>query len=326
MTKNRRLAIALWSLGWMLISSNGLGAQEPPTLQQLAAAAYKLADLTALRPYVLRAAVTAKPGDKDQERSGQLTIYRDRDRARVELSLGSSRETRIVLGQRQYITLEAALFPATGLANFDSSWLLAPIPGATRIPLAKARVHGGDAWCAEMEKPGYPSRVCFDAYDATRPKLISVQRVPERDEFFTYTLVDQRWFPGQAWISRQDATLVEVRDVQVLPGPLEATLFDVPAGSVEIESCGAPTAKPTYHFDPQFPESESKRKRNGVVELSLVIDKEGRLAAARIVKTTSDAFAHQSLETVQKWKFQAGMCGERPVNQEITVSFGFSLY
>jgi len=82
----------------MLISTNGLSAQEPPTLQQLAAAAYKLADLTALRPYVLRAAVTAKPGDKDQERTGQLTIYRDRDRARVELSLGSSRETRIVVG------------------------------------------------------------------------------------------------------------------------------------------------------------------------------------------------------------------------------------
>ena len=177
-----------------------------------------------------------------------------------------------------------------------------------------------------MEKPGYPSRVCFDGYDATRPKLLSLRSASGWNEFFTYTLVDQRWFPGQAWISRQDATLVELRDVQVLPGPLDATLFDVPAGSVEIESCGAPTAKPTYHFDPEYPESERKRKRNGVVELSLVIDKEGKLAAARIVKATSDAFAHQSLETVQKWKFQAGMCGERPVNQEITVSFSFNLY
>jgi TonB family protein len=311
-------------LAWMLASITTLRAQEAPTLQQLAAAAYKLADISALRPYVLRAAVTAKL-DKDQERTGQLTIYRDRDRARVELSLGSSRETRIIVGQRQYITLEAALFPATGLTNFDSSWLLAPIPGATPIPVAKARVHGGDAWCADMEKPGYPSRVCFDD-DATRPKLVVLRSASGWNEFFTYTLVDQRWFPGGAWISLPDATLVDVRDVQVLPGPLDPTLFDVPAGSMEIESCGAPTAKPTYHFDPEYPESERKRKRNGVVELSLVIDKEGKLAAARIVKAKSDAFGRQSLETVQKWKFQAGMCGDRPVNQELTVSFSFNLY
>jgi TonB family protein len=135
------------------------------------------------------------------------------------------------------------------------------------------------------------------------------------------------WFPGRAVMSHQDSTPVQLHDVQVLPGPLAPTLFDVPAGSIEIETCGnQQSAKVTHHFEPEFPESERKRKRNGTVFLSVVVDKEGKLIAARVIDATSEAFAHQSLEAVQKWKFQPAMCGDRPVNQELTISTTFNMY
>jgi len=303
----------------------GLRAQEPPALQQLADAAHKFSDLAALRPYVLRASVIANPGDKEKERSGQLTIYRDKDRARLELSLGSSRETRVVLGDRQYISLEAALFTATGLTKFDSAWLQwVRVPSGVSPQVAKTKVGSEDAWCSDLEeKPGL-RRLC---YDAAHPTLLSVATTNESNEFFDYTLAGERWFPGRALMSRQDLTPVELNDVQLVPGPLDATLFDVPAGSMEIESCGnLQTAKATRRFEPQFPESERKLKNQGAVNLSIILDKEGRLAAARVLNATNEAFAHQSLEAVQQWKFQPGMCASRPVNEELTVSFTFNLY
>jgi TonB family protein len=309
----------------MLISTSGLRAQEPPALQQLADAAHKFSDLAALRPYVLRASVIAYPGDKEKEQTGQLTIYRDRDRARLELSLGSSRETRVILGDRQYISPEAALFTATGLTKFDSAWLqVVRVPGGASPQVIKTKVISGDAWCSDLDEKSGLRHLC---YDTEHPALLSVATTHETDEFFDYTLAGQRWFPARALMLRQDLTPVELKDVQVVPGPLDATLFDVPAGSMEIESCAnLQWAKATYRFHPEFPESERKLKNQGAVNLSIILDKEGRLAAARVLSATNEAFAHQSLEAIEQWKFQPGICAGRPVNQELTVSFTFNLY
>lgn len=99
------------------------------------------------------------------------------------------------------------------------------------------------------------------------------------------------------------------------------------AGSIQLEICGnQQAAKATYRFEPEFPERERKRKRNGAVFLSVVVDKEGKLIAERVMNATSEAFAHQSLEAVRQYKFQPAMCGDRPVNQELTISIDFRLY
>jgi TonB family protein len=324
MASHQRISVAL--LAWIIAASSGtLHAQEPPTLQQLADSARKLSDLTALRPYVLRASVIANRGDKEKEQTGQLTIYRDRDRARLELSLGASRETRVVLGDRQYISLEAALFTATGLTKFDSAWLQwVRVPTDFSPLVAKTKVGSEDAWCSDLEEKSGSRRLC---YDAERPVLLSVATTHETNEFFDYTLAGERWFPGRAVMSRQDLTPVELTDIQVVPGSLDPTLFDVPAGSMEIETCSnLQPAKPTRRFNPQFPESESKLKNQGAVSLSIILDKEGKLAAARVLNATNEAFAHQSLVTIEQWKFQPGICASHPVNQEMTVSFTFNLY
>lgn len=322
MTRNRRL---LAGLACLLSSTAVLPAQERPTLQQLLDGAHKLSDISSLQPYVLRAGVIANPGDKDKERSGQLTIYRDRDRSRLELSLGKDQETRVVLGDRQYVPLATALFPATGLAMFDHSWL-PPLRASGGVPVQviKTRIRSQDAWLVELPE-GSRSRQLF--FDASRPALLSSQIGIEKDEFFDYAAVGAFWVPGRAVISRENLTPVELHDVQVLPGPLDASLFSVPPDSLEIETCAnEKPAKALYQSEPQFPESERKRKRQGAVSLSVIVDKEGKLAAARVLDATSEAFAHQSLEAIHQWKFQPALCSGRPVNAETTVSFAFRLY
>jgi TonB family protein len=308
----------------ILTSSGTLLAQEPPILQQLLDDTRKLSNLAPLQPYVLRAGVIAYPGVKEKERTGQLTIYRDRNRSRLELSLGNAQEIRVVLGDKQYISPETAFFPATRLATFESTWLPPDRPPAGAPRQLAKRPAGQDAWCVGLQEGSHWRRLCFDS---NQPLLRSVETGVETAAFSNYAAVGPLWFPGRAVILHQDSTPVELHDVQIIPGPLAPALFDVPAGSIEIETCrNLQAAKATYHFEPQYPESESKRKRNGAVFLSVVVDKEGKLIAARVMDATSEAFARQSLQAVHKWKFQPALCGDRPVNQEFAISTTFNTY
>lgn len=322
MTRNRRL---LTFLGCLLSSAAALPAQERPTIQQLLDAAHKLSDISSLRPYVLRAGVIANPGDKDKERTGQLTIYRDRDRSRLELSLGKDKETRVVLGDRQYVPPATAFFPATGLATFDHAWLPPLRASGPPDQVFKTRVGSQGAWCFDVQEGArIPRRLCFDA---TRPTLLISELGIQKTEFFDYAAVGAFWVPGRAVMSIEHLTAVELHDVQVLPGPLDASLFSVPPDSIEIETCAnEQPVKALDQRDPQFPESERKRKRQGAVSLSVIVDKEGKLAAARVLDATSEAFAHESLEAIHQFKFQPALCSGRPVNQETTISFDFRLY
>jgi TonB family protein len=326
MTNNQRLSVT-FLLAWVVVTSSGIvHAQEPSsTLQQLLDAAYKLSDLSSLRPYVLRARVIANPGDKEKERTGNLTLYRDRGRSRLELSLGNTQEIRVVLGDRQYISLDTAWFPATRLATFESSWLPPrSAAGGVLNQVTQTRAGSQEAWCADLKEGSILRHLCLDS---TRPVLLSTETPYEKAEFFDYAAVGELWFPGRAVIAHQDSTPVELDDVQILPGPLDANLFNVPARSIEIEGCrNQQPAKASYHFEPKFPESERKRKKQGSVFLSVVVDKEGKLVAVRVMDATSEAFAHESLDAIQQWKFQPALCANRPVNQEMTVSFAFKLY
>jgi TonB family protein len=325
MASPQRLPITLLLALVMVSSSGTLVAQEPPTLQQLLDSARKLSNLSPLRPYVLRAGVIAYRGNKEKERTGQLTIYRDRNRDRLELSLGNTQETRVVVGDRQYISPETAFFPATLLATLENAWLPPDrAPAGAPRNVTRATAGSQDAWCVGLQEGSDWRRLCFDA---THPLLQSTENGFGKAEFSDYAAVGGLWFPGRAVMSHQGSTPVELHDIQVLPGPLEPTLFNVPAGSIEIAICGnQQPAKATYHFEPEFPESERKRKRNGAVSLSIVVGKEGKLIAARVMDATSDAFAHKSLEAIHQWKFQPALCADRPVNQELTVGFTFNLY
>jgi TonB family protein len=325
MIRISRLGLPLLLASMVAPTGRVVAQDPPPDLQQLLDAARKLSNLSPLQPYVLRAGVIANPGDKEKERTGQLTIYRDHDRSRLELSLGNAQEIRVVLGDRQYISPETAFFPATRLGTLESEWLPPDrAPSGTPGQVIKTTAGSLDAWCTYPTEGPRSRRLCFDS---TRPVLLSTEAGWERAEFSDYAAVGALWFPGRAAIRREDSTPVELHDVQILPGPLAPALFDVPSGSIEIETCrNQQPAKATHQFEPQYPESERKRKRNGAVSLSVVVDKEGKLIAARVMDSTSEAFARQSLEAVHQWKFQPALCAERPVNQELTISTTFNMY
>jgi len=86
----------------------------------------------------------------------------------------------------------------------------------------------------------------------------------------------------------------------------------------------APT--PTYKPEPPYSEKARKAKYQGWTVLWLVVDAEGNVAEARVVKPLGVGLDEQALETVRTWKFKPAKRGGVPIPVRVMVEVNFKLY
>jgi protein TonB len=140
----------------------------------------------------------------------------------------------------------------------------------------------------------------------------------------------------------------EVRPVEAAPGPSDAP-FDPTAtagGDNSLPGDGfgpggpgiieAPVAEPPRpvggdvkapiiitRVEPVYPAIAVKLRRNGFVIVSAIIDEQGNVIDASVLKSTDALFEQPALSAVQRWKYKPGTLYGRPISTifNLTVTF-----
>lgn len=80
-----------------------------------------------------------------------------------------------------------------------------------------------------------------------------------------------------------------------------------------------------YGPDPRYTEEARKSRIQGMVILRAVIDEEGDVVAAQVVKGLPLGLTESALDTIRTWKYQPAMQGNRPVPVYLNLLINFRL-
>jgi len=83
---------------------------------------------------------------------------------------------------------------------------------------------------------------------------------------------------------------------------------------------------PIYKPEPPYSEEARKAKHQGTVVLFIIVDSEGNVTEARIVRPLGLGLDEKALDTVRTWKFKPGMRNAVPVPVKVLVEVQFRLF
>jgi protein TonB len=75
---------------------------------------------------------------------------------------------------------------------------------------------------------------------------------------------------------------------------------------------------------PVYPKELKDQKISGTVTLSVLIDDQGVVQDATVVKTTNDAFSKPAIDAVRKWKFNPAQQDGKPVALRVSIPIKFT--
>jgi TonB family protein len=81
-----------------------------------------------------------------------------------------------------------------------------------------------------------------------------------------------------------------------------------------------------HNVNPDFSDEARRKKIEGVVTLTLVVDTEGQPTAVQVVSPLGHGLDEKAVEAVRRWRFQPAMKDGNPVAQKITAQVSFHLY
>lgn len=99
---------------------------------------------------------------------------------------------------------------------------------------------------------------------------------------------------------------------------------DASFGRIGIDGTKAPQAVSTP--EPEYPAFAKRQLIQGVCVMSAIIDKEGRVREAYIVRPLGAGLDEQALAVVQRWKFKPATRNGQPVNVHMSLEINFHLY
>ncbi len=94
-----------------------------------------------------------------------------------------------------------------------------------------------------------------------------------------------------------------------------------------VYNVGNGVTQPTLisKVDPEYSEEARKAKYNGTVELSIVVNLEGKAEDIKVVKSIGMGLDEKAIEAVQKWRFNPGKKSGQPVKTRAVVQVNFRL-
>jgi TonB family protein len=81
-----------------------------------------------------------------------------------------------------------------------------------------------------------------------------------------------------------------------------------------------------YSPEPSFSDEARKVKHQGIVQLLLVVGKDGRPYDIRVSQTLGMGLDEKAIEAVSRWRFRAATLNGQPVATRIAVQVDFRLY
>jgi TonB family protein len=89
---------------------------------------------------------------------------------------------------------------------------------------------------------------------------------------------------------------------------------------------GVTAPKPTFTPEPDFSEEARRKKFQGNVILSIVVDKRGNVARIKMDKVLGHGLDEHAMEAIKAWRFTPATRNSEPVAVREPVSVGFNLY
>ena len=83
---------------------------------------------------------------------------------------------------------------------------------------------------------------------------------------------------------------------------------------------------PIYKPEPPYSEQARKAKHQGTVVLWIVVDTQGNVQQAQVVKPLGMGLDENALRTVKTWKFKPAMRNGSPVPVKVMVEVSFRLF
>jgi TonB family protein len=110
------------------------------------------------------------------------------------------------------------------------------------------------------------------------------------------------------------------------PGDASAAEAKAPESLVGRIGKGITPPKVIFQKNPEFSEPARSAKYQGIVVLSLVVDKAGQVRNVRVLTPLGFGLDQKAVETVSKWQFEPAAKDGKPVEVELAVETNFHLY
>jgi TonB family protein len=81
-----------------------------------------------------------------------------------------------------------------------------------------------------------------------------------------------------------------------------------------------------HNSQPEFSDEARRKKIEGVVTLTLVVDTDGQPTDVQVVEPLGHGLDEKAVEAVKQWKFQPATKNGNPLAEKITVQVNFHLY
>ncbi|MGC2696791.1 MAG: energy transducer TonB [Candidatus Angelobacter sp.] len=301
----------------LALLTHGAFGEDKPTPQTLLDAAHKMADLSTLGPYILTGTLVVNPGTK-KELTGSLAVYRDRDRARVDVQISGRNETRITIGNKDYVDPDRILFSGWWLNEPDRLWdPKRPGKGVRHSQdkwenVSRHKIGDTTAWCMEKGHDPDKQRLCVDA-------VRDVVLTSGSDQFSDYMQSGRVMFPQKIRITGHYEAPIEIRDIKISPYAVESALFEIPSKTMELESCE--NGEQLQAVDATLPPRTETALTTTSARIALYafIDKQGQVAALKMLGLIQPSYDAEVINAVKKWRFKPATCNGQPVNTAMII-------
>jgi TonB family protein len=115
-------------------------------------------------------------------------------------------------------------------------------------------------------------------------------------------------------------------DVAEVTRDLWRSVESLNLGETVYSGKDAKPPRPLHTPDPEFPHDRILYRADTTVSLTIVIDREGRVAQAIFLHSAGNSADNSAAETVKKWTFEPATLNGQPVAVEMTVEVSFKSY
>ncbi len=179
--------------------------------------------------------------------------------------------------------------------------------------------------CVELEQGKSRRELCVEALSGN---LLRERQADITYEYFEHTPLAKRMIPGRIHVLEHGKKAVEIQVEEIESrSDFPKALFQPPAGAVEWPWCSNPEpAEAIERPFPEYPEMAKRQRRQGIVSVYVVIDTDGSVKNAAVVRSAGDWLDESALDTVKGWRFAPAKCGAQPVPSETIIDVTFALY
>jgi hypothetical protein len=313
---------------YLLVCVGTAFCEEPRrTPQQLVELSRKATDLSEIGPYRLQAKIVLTPPDVAKEKSGQITVLRDKDRYRSELQIGGFRETRWIKDNMLYVD-RSQLVPlpmTTLLGKLDRLWRANLIPSDAKVSaVSRQEGHGKDLECFEIKGKSWSHKSCFD-----RSTSVLVREDGGFDfydlEFQDFAAMDQKFFPRRIIVRDSGHVVVDVREISVTKAAPTPDAFAPPAVLPGLDTCDEPTP-PIKIKDavPNMPRDQLRMMHDATVYVFAIVGTGGSIQGPAVEYSPDVSFSASALDAAKQWRYAPAMCVDKAVPAEIELRVQYS--